>query len=374
MRRENCALRLAAVALKSALALAASTAAGLALPQAGPATTPTSAQDPLAGALQERITGKKSPDDVRIDVDWLRGTKPVTARIYGDGVGIWDRSSQFTLTRDQVVAALKVFRDARFGAMPASFGSDMEGEDESPVRLKGQVVLRIGPQVKRVAQMGDGDQSTGLAGIAEKLLAICAGPAARGKGARSLAEGIRLLEEKTLSPQVLSVAVQRGEGSGERWILRVDGRTVTDRVDSAGRYGLGPAPPDLVGGRFSRLRENPERSAGRGAAFEPLRSRLYGPSRQPPRSLAKPDRARIPQHEAGDARCEAAVLRPDLRHARDPSREGGKEWLALPGSRRRFGGRQGTRGGKKARAGRRAEGARGRARAERAADARSHSA
>ena len=167
---------------------------------------------------------------MRIDVDWLRGTKPVTARIYGDGVGIWDRSSQFTLARDQVVAALKVFRDARFGAMPASFGRDMEGEDESPVRLKGQVVLRIGPQVKRVAQMEDGDQSTGLAGIAEKLLAICAGPAARGKGAGSLAEGIRLLEEKKLSPQVLSVAVQRGEGSGERWILRVDGRTVTDRA------------------------------------------------------------------------------------------------------------------------------------------------
>ena len=128
---------------------------------------------------------------MRIDVDWLRGTKPVTARIYGDGVGIWDRSSQFTLTRDQVVAALKVFRDARFGAMPAFFGSDMEGEAESPVRLKGRVVLRIGPQVKRVAQMGDGDQSTGLAGIAEKLLAICAGPAARGKGARSLADGFR---------------------------------------------------------------------------------------------------------------------------------------------------------------------------------------
>ena len=61
MRRENCAPRLAAAALKSALALAACTTAGLALPEAGPATAPTPAQDPLAGPLQERITGKSPP-------------------------------------------------------------------------------------------------------------------------------------------------------------------------------------------------------------------------------------------------------------------------------------------------------------------------
>ena len=61
MRRENCAPRLAAAALKSALFLAAYTTAGLALPEAGPATTPTSAQDPLAGALQERISGRSLP-------------------------------------------------------------------------------------------------------------------------------------------------------------------------------------------------------------------------------------------------------------------------------------------------------------------------
>src|SRR5262245_9316558 len=119
--RTGCGSKLAGAVL---LALAIPGAAARALPDT-PATktpTPLPASDPLNKLLSERIAGKKSLDDVRIDVAWPRPTTPTSARIYGNGVGIWDHKLQFTLPRKDVVAALKVLRDARLGAMPGFFG------------------------------------------------------------------------------------------------------------------------------------------------------------------------------------------------------------------------------------------------------------
>jgi hypothetical protein len=211
--------------------------------------TPTPGPDPLSGLLSERISGKRSIDDVRIDVSWPRGAKPTSARIYGNGIGIWDRRLQFTLPRRDVVSALQVLRDARFGAMPGSFGSDAEGEEgEEPVRLQGRIDLRIGGLTKRVAQYVDGEQSPELAAAAQKLLAICAEPGAKGKGAANLEEGLRLVAEKRLAPEVLSVVLNRraarGDAKAEGWILRVDGRRVRNREMPAGQPP--PLPRRLV--------------------------------------------------------------------------------------------------------------------------------
>jgi hypothetical protein len=242
--------------LAAALAIGFALAAGRpghASPPESPVPTPRPAPDPLARALQERITGKKPLDEVRIDFDWSVASQPVSVRLWGDGIGIWEERKQFLLTREQVIEALKALRDGRFGSLPGYFGSDMEGEADSPVRLKGQVTLHIGPQVKRVAQLGDGEQSAGLETIAQKLLAICTGPAAKGKTASSLAEGLRLIDQKALSPRVLSVLVQRGKGSGERWILRVEGRTATNREIRTGAEAPVPRRWTLPEANFRAL-------------------------------------------------------------------------------------------------------------------------
>ena len=210
MKREDRAAVLGTAARIGALTLwIASTA--LASPESKPTAPPTPVADPLSKPLAERIAGKRPLDDVRIDVDWVRGSAPVHARIYGDGAAIWQRRVQFSLTRDQVIAILKLLRDARFGAMEGTFGADMEGETESPLRLRGRIVLRLGSQVKRVAQFVDGDQSPELAALADKILSICEGPAARGKGTTSLSAGLRSLAANELFPETLSVALQRVE-------------------------------------------------------------------------------------------------------------------------------------------------------------------
>ena len=281
MKREARAAFLCAAATLGALTM--SRANVLASPEPKRAATPV--PDPLSEPLRERIDGKKSLDDVRIDVDWLSSTTPMTARVWGDGVGIWQRRLQFNLSRDQVVAMLKALRDARFGAMAGRFGSDIEGEEDSPARLRGRIVLRVGTRVKRVAQLGDGDQSPEFAALAEKLIAICAAPATKGKGTPSLSAGLRSVADNELFPQTLSVVLQREESEKtsdkaekaerkkDRWILRLEGRSATARRILVGK--------DAPAARRLALPEFDFRELLKLLAAEPLESlpaNLYAPA------------------------------------------------------------------------------------------------
>jgi hypothetical protein len=269
MKREARAAFLCAAATLGALTMSRATL--LASPEPKRAATPV--PDPLREPLRERINGKKSLDDVRIDVDWLPGATPMTARVWGNGVGIWQRRLQFVLSRDQVIAMLKALREARFGAMIGRFGSDMEGEEDSPARLRGRIVVRLGTSVKSVVQLGDGDQSPEFAALAEKLIAICAAPAAKGKGTPSLSAGLRSVADNELFPETLSVVLQREESEkdeGEagnkkdRWILRLEGRSATARRILVGRAA--PSARRLV------LSETDFRELAKILAAEPVES------------------------------------------------------------------------------------------------------
>ena len=206
--------------------------------------------DRIGPELEKRIRGKASLDDVRVDVTWARGGPMSSARVYGNGVGIWDRRSQFRLTKPQVVAILKALRQAEFGAMPDVFGEEEEGEEgeereangerEGP-RMKGRVSARAGTVSKAVIQMVDGDQSAELAALAEKLLALCAEPARSGVGAKNLAEGLQKVAAGGLAAETLSATVQRrferaDPATGETgWILQLEGRVAVSESLPGGR-------------------------------------------------------------------------------------------------------------------------------------------
>jgi hypothetical protein len=85
--------------------------------------------DRLDRELLQRAEGKVPLDDVRIDANWRKGTEIVSSRVYGTGTGVWREKTQFTLSRDEILALLQEIRKARFGAMPRFFGSEeAEGE------------------------------------------------------------------------------------------------------------------------------------------------------------------------------------------------------------------------------------------------------
>ena len=60
----------------------------------------------IGPALAKRIRGEARLDDVRVDVEWPLAGKLTSARVYGRGVGIWDRRAQFRLSRLRAVAVL----------------------------------------------------------------------------------------------------------------------------------------------------------------------------------------------------------------------------------------------------------------------------
>ena len=231
-----------------ALALACSlvTPSGAAAAEASPAA------DDIGPALEKRIRGEASLDDVRIDVGWTRQAKYLTARIYGNGVVICDGKLQFTVKKADVVAILKTLEKARFGSMPSHYG-EAEGEEEEEEknegpRLKGRIAVRAGPISKSVQQMAEGEQSEPFEALAVKILGVCQG-ASRGVGAQSLADGLQKVVSRSLAPEVLEVTVQRrAENKKDRgqsgWILEIEGRRATDQRMPVGQ--MPPAPRLLI--------------------------------------------------------------------------------------------------------------------------------
>lgn len=205
--------------------------------------------DRLERELLQRAEGKVPLDDVRIDANWRRGTEIVSSRVYGTGTGIWREKTQFTLSRDQVLALLQEIRKARFGAMPRFFGSEeAEGEDESgkerekekehsreKVYLRGSLTVRVGADVKRVAQYMEGDQNEAFAALVERVLSASEKAAGKGVGTSSLSDGLAAVALGKLAPETLQVFVQHRAGRpgasdpAEGWTLRIDGRRVFDR-------------------------------------------------------------------------------------------------------------------------------------------------
>ena len=286
-------LRIRLVLIAAALA-----AAGSLLAQVPPAKTPP-AEDRFDQELGQRAEGKQSPEDVRIDASWRRGTEIVECRMYGTGVGIWRDKTQFSLTREQVLGLLRELQKARFGAMPHFFGSG-EGESEEDedrdkesekkkdekekekVYLRGSLFVRVASDSRRVAQYMEGDQDKTFAALVSRILETGEKSAAGGHGAASLSEGLAAVVDGKLAPETLQVMVQRraggaaGQATAGHWILRIDGRRVLDRSWAAD------------GSESTKLLQLSEADFGRLATL--LReSDLAGL----PRNLYSPDNVRI---------------------------------------------------------------------------------
>jgi hypothetical protein len=193
----------------------------------------------MAKALRRRSQGKAKLDDVRIDVYWSSGTHIDQGRVFGNGIGIWNRAVQFSMSRDEVLSILQLLNKENFVKFPDQFGEESETEDM--VRLKGRITLTIGSATKRVSQLSDGDQSKEFESIAMEILAVCRRSSGSGVRAASLDEGLEKLAAGTLAPEVSSFMIQQRAdrtkpgSASDGWILRIDGRSVVDQKLFGGR-------------------------------------------------------------------------------------------------------------------------------------------
>jgi hypothetical protein len=204
-----------------------------------------SSPDRLTPALEQRIEGKASLGDVQIDLFWSPRGKAKSARIFGNGVGIWRRRVQFRLSKAEVLGILRAVEKARFGSMPDQFGEDEESEKNEGPRLKGRLIVRAGQTRKTTQQLVDGEQSEALARLIEKILKICEGPAKKGIGAANMTEALEFAASGRLAPEVLEVVVQRRPDPKSKaeppagWTLKLAGLRASEADVAAGASAAG---------------------------------------------------------------------------------------------------------------------------------------
>jgi hypothetical protein len=193
--------------------------------------------DVFTPLLEKRLKGGASRDDVVVDVRWPHDGLLASCRVYGNGVGIWNREVQVRLGASEVVSLLKAAVKIRFGSFPTTIGGDEEAGEETQ---KGRITISVGTVRKTVVQVEPGEQSPELQGLAERFLKAAQAGAGKGARASSFADAFEKLASGKLAAETLEVTLQRKtrDPSGvprEAWLLQIDGRQVQDRVIEPGR-------------------------------------------------------------------------------------------------------------------------------------------
>lgn len=188
--------------------------------------------DAISEGLEKRIHGNGSLDDVVVDVVWEKGRGQLTAcKVFGTGVGLWDRRIQFRLTKQEVLSVLEAVEKARFGTLDDSLPD--EGDSEGRIRVF------VGPVSRTVWQMGEHEPGAQeLEELALTVLRVCKKPMESGITMSDMQDGLQKLEKGTLAPEALEVVFKRktdhpGPGvEPEDWLVLINGTKVIDRVNT----------------------------------------------------------------------------------------------------------------------------------------------
>jgi hypothetical protein len=166
-----------------------------------------------------------------------------TAVLYGEGVGVWNGRTQFSIARDRMQSVLAMLVRARFAAMPERFGGR---EDPRVPRRKGAAVVTCRMLAKldddgtekEVVQLDAGYQSPTFKRLARDVLQSLERAAASGVAPHSLDDALRMIADGVLSPVTLEVIATHGEdrpaaARSMRWILTVMAGLLETRVQRA---------------------------------------------------------------------------------------------------------------------------------------------
>lgn len=204
-------------------------------------TKPAPNEPDLNRLIDLVLNGKAQISDFQLHVHWagqfgqFRGRDAV---VYGKGVGILNRKTQFTLTKNQIHQLLTALKEGKLSALKRSYGGMAFPGRGGPVRrpperLIGGVTVTIGGFTKSAQQMGGGEQSKALADLADSLLTICEKAAkANPVTAASLGVAIKKLSTGDLLPETMKILVHRiiqkqPLNLSEGFLMRIEGRDVT---------------------------------------------------------------------------------------------------------------------------------------------------
>lgn len=188
----------------------------------------------LPSALEKAAGGEWEKLHFEVECQAKEGFRAL--EVFGTGIGIWDRRSQFPFEKSQIQQSLRVFKESNFSGMPEKFGGTPQEETEPhkhAVRVTCRVSLNLNGISKQVVQLEEGEQSAGFKQLANRLLELSSGPAKDGVAAESLDDGLAKLSDGRLSPEVLHILINRKPVASELkngapgWILRISGREIS---------------------------------------------------------------------------------------------------------------------------------------------------
>lgn len=180
----------------------------------------------VAEALERALTTGwrelRVVDECRTDAGWT------SVEVFGNGVAIWNGSSQFQLTPAEIRACLEAFREVGFAGMTEQLGLE---EADSVLQVVCRVRLELDGVSKEVVQLQRGEQSAELRKLAERLLEISEEPARGGVTAADLDDGLAKIAAGELAAETLELMLHRkpADPEAEGWLLRVEGLTASTR-------------------------------------------------------------------------------------------------------------------------------------------------
>ena len=210
---------------KALLVAIVSLRVSMALPYTAAAPSPPSGSERFTALLQKRLAGGGSIDDVVAEIRWPYGGQQVACRVYGSGVGIWNRSVQFRLSASEARSLFENATRSGFGSLPGTLG----GDPTSPRRQKGRVEMSVGGVSRVVVQLDGGKQSDMLQRVADGFLLASSAAARTGIRVSSFRDAFDKLASGTLAPEALQIVLRRASStkSPETRTLTLNGRRST---------------------------------------------------------------------------------------------------------------------------------------------------
>ena len=205
---------------------------------AAPAERAASARPAIAATLDEVLAGKRPLETVRLDVRWARVGM---ISVYGRGIVIRDRNTQFTVGPACVKRLLVLVRDSKIltaapppkpAPRPDMRGREMMGGPAMPIASVGSVQLRIGDLSWGGGETRPGAAWPELRALTVKLMKAAETDLKDGVQAADLADGLGKVADGRLAPEVFAFHVHRVQHRpAHRYLvmLGVQGRAVTAR-------------------------------------------------------------------------------------------------------------------------------------------------
>ena len=180
--------------------------------------------------LGDLLHGNLPLDQAKIEVACWKESEFRSAKVFGRGIGIWNRSGQFSLTSDQVRHLLKMIHDSDFATEQSE--SVEVGGPRTPFAIKVlcDLTLSISGSNYGEKQLDREKEKPKLTALANMILDFCEQPAQSSIRAASLGEGLDQIRKGRLAPETLSLLFHRkpplgvSGGSREGVLLQLAGR------------------------------------------------------------------------------------------------------------------------------------------------------